>query len=61
MIALIRLLRLSVAALLAASFVSAAYAQYQSGSAEFAQKWVKLAPFPDASEEVYGVASGGKL
>ena len=26
-----------------------------------AQKWVKLAPFPDASEEVYGATSGGKL
>lgn len=26
-----------------------------------AQKWVKLAPFPDASEEVYGTTSGGKL
>jgi N-acetylneuraminic acid mutarotase len=26
-----------------------------------AQKWVKLAPFPDASEELYGIASGGKL
>ncbi len=26
-----------------------------------AQKWVNLAPFPEPSEEVYGVASGGKL
>ena len=26
-----------------------------------AQKWAKLAPFPDASEELYGVSSGGKL
>ena len=26
-----------------------------------AQTWVKLAAFPDASEEVYGIASGGKL
>jgi N-acetylneuraminic acid mutarotase len=52
MIATIKLLRLCLAALLAVSFcVSAAYAQ----------KWVKLAPFPDASEEVYGIASGGKL
>jgi len=24
-------------------------------------KWVKLAPFPDPSEEVYGAAAGGKL
>lgn len=30
-------------------------------SSAHAQKWVKLAPFPDASEEVYSVASGGKL
>lgn len=52
MIALFKLLRLCLAALLAASFcVSAAYAQ----------KWVKLAPFPDSSEEVYGSASEGKL
>ena len=52
MVAAIKLLRLYLAALLAASFfISAAYAQ----------KWVKLAPFPEASEEVYGIASGGKL
>ena len=31
-----------------------------SGLAQ-AQKWVKLAPFPDASEELYGISSGGKL
>ncbi len=31
-----------------------------SGFAQ-AQKWVKLAPFPDASEELYGISSGGKL
>jgi N-acetylneuraminic acid mutarotase len=30
-------------------------------SSAHAQKWVKLASFPDASEEVYGAASGGKL
>lgn len=52
MIVMLRLLRLCLATLLAASFfVSAAYAQ----------KWVKLAPFPEPSEEVYGIASGGKL
>lgn len=52
MIASFKLLRLCLAALLAASFfVSAAYAQ----------KWVKLASFPEAAEEVYGIASGGKL
>ena len=26
-----------------------------------AQKWSKAAPFPDASEELYGIAVGGKL
>jgi len=52
MIALFKLLRLCLAALLAASFCV---------SAAFAQKWVKLASFPDASEEVYGITSGGKL
>lgn len=26
-----------------------------------AQKWSKAAPFPDASEELYGIAAGGKL
>jgi len=31
-----------------------------SGIAQ-AQKWAKLAPFPDASEELYGISSGGKL
>jgi len=52
MIALFKLLRLCLAALLAASFlVSAAYAQ----------KWVKYAPFPEPGEEVYGIAAGGKL
>lgn len=30
-------------------------------TAAHAQKWSTLAPFPDASEEVYGIASGGKL
>jgi len=24
-------------------------------------KWIKLAPFPEAGEEVYGIAAGGKL
>ncbi len=47
-----KLLRYCFAAVLL-SFVCAGMAQ--------AQKWVKLAPFPDASEEVYGIASGGKL
>ena len=53
MIASIKLLRLCLAALLAASFcVSAAHAQ----------KWEKrAAPFPEASEELYGIAAGGKF
>ncbi len=52
MIALFKLLRLCLAALLAASFcVSAAYAQ----------KWEKLAAVSEPSEELYGIAAGGKL
>jgi len=47
-----RLSRLCLAVLFAASFcVPAAYAQ----------KWVKLAPFPDPSEELLGAAAGGKM
>lgn len=30
-------------------------------NAAHAQKWSTLAPFPEGSEEVYGIASGGKL
>lgn len=30
-------------------------------SSAYAQKWVKLAPFPEPGEEVYGIAAGGKL
>jgi N-acetylneuraminic acid mutarotase len=52
MFSLARVLRYCFAAVLL-SFVCAGMAQ--------AQKWVKLAPFPDSSEEVYGSASGGKL
>jgi hypothetical protein len=48
----IRLLRLSCAVLLAASFwVSTAHAQ----------KWGRAAAFPEASEELYGIAANGKL
>jgi N-acetylneuraminic acid mutarotase len=32
-----------------------------STSAAYAQKWVKLAPFPEPAEEVYGVGAGGKF
>lgn len=47
------LLRPCLVALLASSFFVAV---------AHAQKWEKpAAPFPDASEEVYGIASGGKL
>jgi N-acetylneuraminic acid mutarotase len=52
MFSLARVFRYCFAAMLL-SFVCAGMAQ--------AQKWVKLAPFPDASEEVYGATSGGKL
>jgi len=30
-------------------------------TAQPAGKWVKLAPFPEAAEEVYGIAAGGKM
>lgn len=52
MIAWIRLLRFTFAALLAASFLV---------SVAHAQKWSKAAPFPEASEELYGIGAGGKL
>jgi N-acetylneuraminic acid mutarotase len=52
MIVLFKLLRLCLAALVSAFFFV---------SATHAQKWVSLAPFPEASEEVYGVAASGKL
>ncbi len=52
MVAWIRLLRFFSAALLAASFLV---------SAAHAQKWSIVAPFPEASEELYGIALGGKL
>lgn len=31
------------------------------GGVANAQKWTTLAPFPEASEELYGIAAGGKL
>lgn len=52
MIAWIRLFRLSLAAVLAGSlFATAAHAQ----------KWVKLAPFPEPAEELLGASAGGKM
>ena len=52
MVASFKLLRLCLAALLAATFcVSTAYAQ----------KWGRLADFPEPAEEVYGIAAGGKF
>ena len=29
--------------------------------AQAAGKWIKLAPFPEPAEEVYGAAAGGKM
>ncbi len=52
MVAAIKVLRLCLAALLAAAFLF---------STAHAQKWSRVAPFPEASEELYGIASGGKL
>lgn len=45
---------LSVAAVLAVASLPLA------GTAH-AQKWERLAPFPEGSEELYGIAAGGKL
>lgn len=52
MIASIGLSRAFVAALLAASFLV---------PAAHAQKWSRLAPFPEPSEEIWGASAGGKL
>jgi N-acetylneuraminic acid mutarotase len=52
MIVAMKLMRLTVAALLAMSFLV---------SAAQAQKWARLAPFPEASEELYGAAVNGKF
>jgi len=52
MIAVIKLLRPCLAALLAASFLV---------PMAHAQKWSRAAPFPEASEELYGIAANGKL
>ena len=52
MIAVFKSLRLCLAALLAASFLI---------PGAYAQKWGTLAPFPEASEELYGVAANGKF
>jgi len=45
----LRLVMLALCAMLLAS------------NAAYAQKWSTLAPFPEGSEEVYGISSGGKL
>jgi len=50
----------TLARLLRSCFAAVLLALFCAGMAQ-AQKWVKLASFPDASEEVYGVTSGGKL
>ncbi len=52
MVVLIRCSRLSLVAIVAVSlWISTAQAQ----------KWNRLAAFPEASEELYGIGSGGKL
>ena len=52
MFAVPNFVRLCLAAFLAASLLT---------SAAHAQKWGRLAPFPEASEELYGVAANGKF
>src|SRR5512147_1974051 len=44
-----------LAILMAVSFLAADNACAQIG------KWVKLAPFPEPAEELFGVAAGGKM
>lgn len=51
---------LSFARLLRSFFAAVLLGLFCAGMAQ-AQKYVKLAPFPDASEELYGISSGGKL
>lgn len=50
----------SFAGFLRVCFATVLLSFFCAGLAQ-AQKWVKLAPFPDASEELYGISSGGKL
>jgi N-acetylneuraminic acid mutarotase len=52
MVAVVKLLRLCMVALLTALFLI---------SAAHAQKWSRLAPFPEPSEELWGASAGGKL
>lgn len=47
------------AGLLGAAFVTTLAGS--PGGGALAQTWSKLAPFPEASEELYGIAAGGKL
>lgn len=48
--------RLATCALLALSFTFSFFS-----FAAHAQKWVNLAPFPEAAEEVYAIAANGKM
>jgi N-acetylneuraminic acid mutarotase len=50
----------SFAKLLRSCFAAVLLGFFCAGMAQ-AQKYVKLALFPDASEELYGISSGGKL
>jgi N-acetylneuraminic acid mutarotase len=44
-----------------AAALAAALLMPLAGVASAQQKWERLAPFPEASEELYGIAAGGKL
>src|SRR5450830_1409184 len=53
-------LMFSLARLLRSCFAAVLLGLFCAGVAQ-AQKYVKLAPFPEASEELYGIGAGGKL
>ncbi len=43
------------------SLILVAVAGFMPARAQAPGKWVKLAPFPEPAEEVYGAAAGGKM
>ncbi len=52
----------SIAARGMAASIAALFVILLATTATYAQgRWVKAAPFPDASEEVYGIAANGKM
>jgi len=52
---------MSVPSHAARAALAAMLAVLMLSSSAYAQKWSKLAPFPQPAEEVYGISAGGKL